>query len=187
MRHIEPLTIPQVKIELAGELGKRIRRKLDIAHAKVAYAYGALPYLKQRVIQDFFEDLLKQMDQLGYQWQNHSLHTAVLENFEDVGGLEVCPPQCLRRYIKWLILAYVGEPGYGPSGRAVFYSNTASPIISRLFKRAPEEVFEIARELANDKDIKNAISRSKPVARRYEDLLDMEPEKDNTETNSDTG
>ncbi len=177
MRHIEPLTSPQVKIELAGDLGRRIGRKLDAVHARVAYAYGALPYLKQRVIQDFFEDLLKQMDQVGYQWQSHVEHTAVLETFEDVGGLEICPPQCLRRYVKWLILAYVGEPGYGRSGRAVFYSNAASPIIHRLFKQAPKEVFEALRGLANDKDIKYAITRSKPVARRYEDLLDMEPEK----------
>lgn len=186
MRHIEPLTTRQVKIELASELGKRIGRKLDEVHAKVAYAYGVLPYLKQRVIQDFFVALLKQMDQIGYQWQSHSEHTAVLEILEDVGGLKVCPPKCLGSYVKWLILAYVGEPGYGRSSRAVFYSNTASPIIHRLFERAPKDVFVIARGLVNDKDIKYAINQGKPVAGRYENLLDMEPEKNDMETNSDT-
>ena len=186
IRHIEPLTTPQVKIELSSELGKRIGRKLDETHAKVAYAYGALPYLKQRVIQDFFEVLFKQMDKIGYQWQSHSEHTTVLETFEDVGGLEACHPLYLRRYVKWLILAYIGEPGYGRSGRAVFFSNTASPIIHRLFERAPKEVFEIARGLANDKDVKYAINRSKPVAGRYENLLDMEPEKSESELEEKT-
>jgi hypothetical protein len=183
MRHIEPLTTPQVKIELASELGKRIGRKLDETHAKVAYACGVLPYLKQRVIQDFFETLVKQMEQIGYQWQSHSEHTAVLETFEDVGGLKACHPQCLGSYVKWLVLAYVGEPGYGRSGRAVFYSNAASPIINRLFEQAPKRVFEIARGLVNDRDVSNAINQSQQVARRFEVLLDTEPEEDNEEPN----
>jgi len=90
-------------------------------------------------------------------------------------------------FIKWLVLAYVGEPGYGRSGRPVFYSNTAAPIIHRLFEKSPKQVFALLRELADDRDIKVAIGRSKPVARRFEFLLDMESETENTEPNEELG
>jgi hypothetical protein len=175
MRCLEPVTLSQVKIELASELGKRLgRNRLDAHHARVAHACGALPYLRQPQVLDFFRSLLQRMVSVGYQWQSHAEHADLLEIIEDIGGLENCPPPLLPRLTKWLVLAYVGEPGYGPSGRAVFYSNTAAPIIYRLFEKASKQVFDQLRQLANDKDIKVAIGRSKPVARRFESLLDLE-------------
>ncbi len=72
MRYIEPETPPQVKIALASDLGRRIGRNLDVVHAKVAFACGTLPYLRQRVLVDFFSRLLQKMEQVGDQWQNHS-------------------------------------------------------------------------------------------------------------------
>ncbi len=183
MRYLEPVIPPQVKIVLASDLGQRVGRNLDIVHAKVAFACGALPYLRQRLVHDFFESLFKKMVEVGYEWQNYSQHTELLETLEDIGGFENCPPDLLPRFIKWLTLAYVGEPGYGHSGRPVFYSNTAAPIIHRLFEKAQKQVFGVLRELSEDKDVKVAIRRSKPVARRYESLLDMETEGESIETN----
>lgn len=176
MRYIEPATPPQVKIALAGDLGRRVGRNLDIPHAKVAVACGALPYLRQGLVLDFYQQLLREMETVGYKWQSHLQHSELLETLEDVGALENCPPTLLRPLIKWFVLAYVGEPGYGYSGRPVFYSNTAAPIIHRLFQNSSKRIFDILRELANDKEIKVAIGRSKPVAQRFELLLDMEPQ-----------
>jgi len=176
MRYIEPATPPQVKIVIAGDLGKRIGRDLDVPHAKVAVACGALPYLRQGLVLDFYQRLFRDMEKVGYEWQNYRQHSDLLETLEDVGALENCPPKLLPHLIKWLVLAYVGEPGYGYSGRPVFYSNTAAPIIHRLFQDSSKRIFDILRNLANDKEIKVAIGRSKPVAQRFELILDMEPQ-----------
>ncbi len=178
IRYLEPVTPPQVKIELASNIGQRIgRNKLDLVHAKVAYAFGALPYLRQAQLRDFFASLLQQMEQVGYHWQSHDEHSKLLDSFEDVGGLEFCPLDLRRPLIKWLVLAYIGEPSYGRySGtRLVFYSNSAAPVITRLLTDAPKQVFDLIRELTNDKDIKVAID-NKHVARRFELLIDMESE-----------
>jgi hypothetical protein len=176
MRYLEPATAPQVKISLAGDLGKRVGRTLDYAHAKVALACGALPYLRQGLILDLYQRLLKDMGTVGYQWQSHPKHADLLETLEDVGGLENCPQALLRPLTKWLVLAYIGEPGYSYSGRPVFYSNTAAPITERLFQNAPKPIFNLLKELAKDRDVLAAIARSKPVARRFELILDMEPQ-----------
>jgi len=180
MRYIEPATLPQVKITLAGDLGKRVGRNLDVPHAKVAVACGALPYLRQGLVLDFYQRLLRDMQTVGYEWQSHAQHSELLETLEDVGALENCPSTLLRPLIKWLVLAYVGEPGYGYSGRPVFYSNTAAPIIYRLFEHSSRGIFDILRGLASDKEIKVALGRSKAVAQRFELLLDMEPQATST-------
>lgn len=181
MRYIEPATPPQVKIVIAGDLGRRVGRNLDVPHAKVAVACGAISYLRQGLVLDLYQRLLQEMGKIGYEWQNYRQHSELLETLEDVGALENCPPKLLRPLIKWFVLAYVGESGYGYSGRSVFYSNTAAPIIHRLFQNSSKRVFDILRNLANDREIKVAIGRSKPVAQRFELLLDMEPQTTSTD------
>ena len=181
MRYLDHVTPPQVKIVLASDLGKRIGRNLDTTHAKVAYACGALPYLRQGLLQDFFTSLLQRMEKVGYHWKSHPEHGELLETVEDIGGLSNCPPTLISRLGKWLILAYVGEPGYGRYSRPVFYSNIAAPIIQRLFEKAPKQVFDLLRQLSSDKDLKAALARSKDVARRFQVLLDMEAESETLE------
>lgn len=117
------------------------------------------------------------MKRVGYQWQSHDKHTDLLETLEDVGGLEFRPLDLRPPLIKWLVLAYIGEPSYGRYSkiRPVFYSNSAAPIITGLLKNAPKQVFDLVRQVANDKDIKAAMT-NKYVARRFELLLDIEGE-----------
>ncbi len=185
LRYIEPATPPQVKIVLAADLGGRVGRRLDVTHAKIAVACGALPYLRQAIVVDLYQRLLAQMESVGYKWGSHAQHSELLETLEDLGPLEHCPPSLARRLIKWLVLAFVGEPGYGRSGRPVFYSNTASPIINRIFQNSSKQTFGLLKELANDKEIKVALGQSKPVAARFELLLDMEPQTDSTESDKE--
>lgn len=176
MRCLESVTLSQVKIELAGDLGKRLgRNRLDAVHAKVAHACGALPYLRQPQVLDFFRLLIQRMENVGYQWQSHAEHANLLETLEDVGGLATCPATLHHRLIKWSVLAYIGESSYGRYSelRPVFYSNVASPIIKRLFENSPKQVFVLLKQLANDKDVK-AATINKHVARRFELLLDLE-------------
>ncbi len=176
LQQLETLTQPQVKIKLAQHIQERIgRRTLDILHSKVAFACGSLPYLRQSQVRDFFGAYLKKMKQVGYLWRQYEQHGEILGDLEDIGGFQYCPDELRRSFLKWMILAYIGEPGeYGTMGRnrLVFYSNSAAPIIKRLVQNAGAKVFKELRDLEKDKDIKVAMS-NKHVARRFEELVDL--------------
>lgn len=176
LRELEPLTQPPVKINLARHIQERIGRgKLDVRHAKAAFACGSLPYLKRSQIRDFFDAYLKKMQQVGYNWQQYEQHGELLGDLEDIGGFKYCPDELCRPFVKWVILAYIGEPGgYGTMGRnrPVFYSNSAAPIIKRMIQNGEARVLKELRKLMEDKNIKSAML-NKHVARRFEELLDL--------------
>lgn len=176
LRELEPLTQPTVKINLAQHIQERIGRgRLDVLHAKVAFACGSLPYLKRSQVRDFFNAHLKKMQQVGYNWQQYEEHGELLDDLEDIGGFTYSPDELCRPFLKWMVLAYIGEPGrYGTMGRnrLVFYSNSAAPIIKRLIQNAGANVLGQLHNLEKDKDIKLATSNMH-VARRFEELVDL--------------
>lgn len=100
----------------------------------------------------------------------------MLSELEDVGGLEHCEAEdTAKSILKWMVLCYVGEPGgYGDWGRhrAVFYSDTAAPIIKRIVKRSSERDLKLLKSLQESSTVKAALGRSRPVGERYEHLLD---------------
>ena len=146
---------------------------------RVAYVAGVLPYLKQAHRRDFFFAVLQTMKQTGYRWTAHSSHGELLRSFKEVGGLTYCPQDVRRELLKWLVLAYLGEPGgvtsWG-SVRHVFYSNTAAPLVRELITDAVDGVREELRELAKDKDVQHACC-TPHIERRLETLLDLVEEK----------
>jgi len=177
LKELEELTEPAVKIEIAGHIQERIgrRRQLDLLHAKVAFACGALPYLKQAIVKDFFIEYYKKLQKVGYRWDKYKEHGPFLEELEDIGGLEYCPTEVRPYILKWMVLAYIGERGgygYYGSNRPVFYSNTAAPMIDRIIRKIGTVAIEGFQQLSDDKDIKAAIS-NKNVARRFERLMDI--------------
>ncbi len=178
LRHLEPLTQNPVRLAIAAYIQDKIGRLgLDLAHAKVANAIGAMPYLKQVQLRDFFAKYFGKMKSVGFQWKAHSEHGKLLEDLEDVGGLSCCPEELLNDFLSWLILAYVGEPGgYGMGiNRAVFYSNSAAPIIRQLVKSAPSDVKQALRSNAKRKVIQGALT-TKHISRRLDELLDIAEE-----------
>lgn len=176
LSHLEHLTQPAVKIELADYLQKQMGHKgIDILHAKVANACGAMSYFKKARIVDLYKALLLNLQRVGTHWTKHAEHGDALENIEDIGGLTYCPDELLKETLKWLVQTYIGEPGeqgYYGRNRKVFYSNSAAPIIARLIKSGPLKIRRCLKELENDRDIKRACTNIH-VARRFEDLLDM--------------
>jgi len=82
--------------------------------------------------------------------------------------------------LRWLILCYVGEPGgvtrYGHR-RDVFYSDSASSIIKRLVQRSGARELAIIKDLQTDREVKAALSRSRAVAQRFEDIVDIAGDK----------
>lgn len=179
LRRLEQLTHHQVRLAIAAAIQERIgRHGLDLATAKVAHAIGAIPYLKQTQIADFFTRYLKRMNDVGPHWTKSSEHTQLLEDLEDVGGLEHCPEDFLAPCASWLVLAYIGEPGgYGMGvNRPVFFSNSAAPIIRRMLQRPAAHVRRALHAAATSKTVKAAVV-SKYISRRLEDLLDLTDER----------
>jgi hypothetical protein len=86
---------------------------------------------------------------------------------------EARPPRCGEpKSADALLLGEKG--GYGQWGRhrSVFYSDTAAPIIERLFKAADGRAAPILEANAADKRIA-ATMQSQPIARRFDRLLDL--------------
>lgn len=176
LRTLRPSTRNTVKIELAGCLQERVkRRSLDLSQAKVAAAGGFLPYLKQTLVHSFFHEFHRNLKGIGYEWQNHEKHGDILDDLEDLGGLQDCPPAPRAAVVLWMTLCYLGEPGgYGTMGvnRPVFYSNAAAARIERILKRSAKVVSPEVKAAAADSRVKAAL-HNKHIARRYEALLDL--------------
>lgn len=172
----ESITQNPVKLELTKFFQDRVdRRGLDLAHARVAYAMGVLPYLRQVMLSDLFESIFRQMEQIGYGWRAHSQHGELLRTFNEVGGLRTCPPNQRSKILRWMVLAYLGEPGgmtsYG-NVRSVFYSNTAAPLVLDSIKDAGEIIADDLRSLSEDATVKRKVG-NQHIARRFETLLDQ--------------
>lgn len=166
------------KITLARQIQNKVKRNpLNDTQVRIAYVSGALPYMRQAQVLDYFTSLYSSLVSIGYEWQKYNEHSVPLEKFEDVGGFTHCPEELLDKFIKWLLLAFLGEASYGrySTSRPVFYSNSAASVIKRLFGNAEERVFTIVKGLDRDTEITAATSNMH-IARRYEMILDLESE-----------
>jgi hypothetical protein len=175
IRHLEPITQNPVKLSTATKLQERIARKpLDLLHARVAQAAGALPYLKVAQRRTFFEDQHQKLKEIGFTFRSHKLHGEALRTLLEVGGFLYCPPPVREQLVQWMVLAYIGERGgYGAGqNRQVFYSNTAAAIIPELIKPAAALIEE---ELRGCAELVKQNAQTEQCARRYEQLLDLLP------------
>ncbi len=180
LSHIASLISNQAKLSLAGHLQERITRlgptRLLI---RVCFVSGVLPYVTEINRSDYFNTVLQQMQQVGYRWTSNALHGELLRSFREVGGLIYCPSGVRVDILKWLILAYLGEPGgttsYG-NVRHVFYSNIAAFLVEELITEAANVIREDLRRLARDINVVRACSTIY-IERRLESLLDLVEEK----------
>lgn len=176
IRHFQSLIKNNVKVEVGQFLQDKAGKKpLSLAIAKVAYAAGILPYLKQRKVLDFFNEFYKKFSDVGYQWRHFASHRNLLDEFEDVGGLLYCPEEPRRNIVLWMVLCFIGEPGgYGEYGRhrSVFFSDVASMRIKLLFKRVGKLVKEDLENTKSDLRV-NASLLNSAIARRFEILNDI--------------
>lgn len=169
------LTNRQVIIDIANEfLTRPDRRAPRISEARVAYAAGILPYLKKSVLIDFFRAYLEEMNKVGFDFKSNDKHGELLRNFMEVGALIHCPVDVLSDLLEWLILCYIGEPGYGRYGdsRRVFYSNIGAPLALDILKSSGRDIAGTVKDLAkSSKRIRQACG-NEHVARRFQQILD---------------
>ena len=180
LRNYNELTLVQVKIEVAQSLQQRLsKRQLDLVTAKVTYAAGIFPYLKQKQVAEFFDGLLNRFKAVGHEWTHHSEHGKLFDDFEDVGGLRHCSDAALQGFLLWMALCYLGEPGgYGMgANRPVFYSNSGAVRIETVFRRAGQQILPAFEAACADRRIQAAM-QNKHIARRYDKLLEILIEKD---------
>jgi hypothetical protein len=149
-------------------------KPLELADMKVAAAAGVTPYLKQAKLKQYFDEFLTRFNKIGHHWSFHKQHGELLEDFEDVGGLEAAPQEIRLRIVLWMVRCYIGEPGgYGAGlNRPVFYSNVAAPRIEEAFTKTGALIEEEVETASKDKPVKMAIS-NKHIARRLERLRDL--------------
>lgn len=170
------VTRPSVTVELAKHFQDKIgRAPLTELQVRVANASGVLPYLRKAQRRAFFAAFLDQLCQTGHHWSFHTSHGGLLRKLQEFGGLRTIPDEELREIVKWMVLAYVGEPGGRGMGinRRVFYSNTAAPLIDAIIQDAPDIAAPVVSALGADHDVKRACGQSAHVERRYQDLLDL--------------
>lgn len=169
------------KLTMAGYIQERITRSCPTRLLmRVAYAANVMPYLKQAHRKDFFNNVLLGMQQVGYRWRAYENHGELLRSFQEVGGLLYCPEDVRYEILKWLALAYIGEPGgrtvYG-NVRYVYFSNTAARIIPEIVRDASVVIQDDIKKLAKDKQIKDACTTIH-IERRWEAFLDLLTEKE---------
>jgi hypothetical protein len=123
----------------------------------------------------FFRAYNERLQRVGYHWKSHASHGSLLRALEEYGGLASVPDDELRVTLKWLVLCYIGEPGgYGAGlNRRAFYSNSAAPLVESLLTEGADAAREPLAKLADDRDVKRALSADDAVARRYQNLLDV--------------
>ena len=149
-------------------------RPADLADMKIASAARVIAYLKQSKVKQFFEDVHSQFVRVGYRWDRHDQHGRLLDDFEDVGGLEAIPVEIRARFVLWMVRCFLGEPGgYGMGiNRSVFYSNVAAPRIEGYFRQAGRLIEADFNGVTKDRLVKAAAS-DKHIARRLEKLRDL--------------
>lgn len=147
---------------------------IDLADMKIAAAAELTPYLKQSRVKAFFEELHTKFVQVGSRWTSNDQHRKLLDDFDDVGGLEVVPPETRSKFVLWMVRCFIGEPGgYGMGrNRNVFYSNIAAPRIREAFQQAGVLIHGDLEQAAKDKLVKAATTDTH-IARRMEMLRDL--------------
>lgn len=162
-----------------ASLGKFMQEKLktnpaSLADMKIAWAIGITPYMKKTKVRVFFEEFYGRFIDVGYRWTSFKQHTTLLDDYEDVGGLRATPQELREKFILWMVLCYIGEPGgYGMGyNRPVFYSNSGAPKILEEIKRAGAIISDELQKVAKNNKVKAATSDIH-IARRLENLIDL--------------
>lgn len=167
------LTNP-ARVALGSYLQQQFGRDISERQARVAHAAGLLPYIRQSARASFFDAIYVNMETVTHHWSAHNQHGEVLRDFIDYGGLNSCPPDQLKKITRWLIRAYIGEPGgrtsYG-NVRPVFYSNTASYPIEQIFRATTLDLVSVVNIIRAEKELVAALA-DKHVALRFEKLMD---------------
>jgi hypothetical protein len=174
--HFSAITQNQAKLTIAAFLQEKITRSgPSRVVVRVAYVAGVLPYLKQAHLRDFFISIHKGMEQVGHRWMKYSQHGELLRSFKEIGGLRYCPPDSRIPILKWLVLAYIGEPGGRTSFgnvREVFFSNTAAPLVEEIITESSDQVRGELLAVLKDRDVQTACY-TVHIRRRLEALADL--------------
>jgi hypothetical protein len=86
--HLESRTQNPVKLRIGTQFQERIGRGgLDRRNARVAFAAGVLPYLRNTARQTFFEqEIYLPMQRVGHYWTANPHHGELLRSFQEVRG-----------------------------------------------------------------------------------------------------
>ena len=164
-----------VRIASARHMVERIRRRVpEFVEMQVARASGILPYMKKAQTRNFFQEYMNLMEKVSFHWKKHQSHGELLRNLEEIGGLDNCPEELLDKFMEWLILGYIGEPGgYGMgANRPVFFSNIGAPISLRILRGTERNIGDRVEKLGDSSNRIKSARTNEYVARRFDSILD---------------
>jgi len=161
IRKFSPITPHSAKIELAKKFEVRIgRRPGDLETAQAAIISGAFPFIHKRQQRLLVDAFLSRFGIIKPHWRQHAEHRELLDDYAAAGGFAICPNAAERGILRWMIEAYLGEPGrYGTFGRnrAVFFSDIAAPRIEKILEYAPPHIKGSITNIANETGLKKLI------------------------------
>lgn len=178
MRRLRSKIRTSAKLELAKYYGDRTKKYgLSERDAKVAQAAGILALLPRRQRDSYFQTVLEDFEATGPGWRKWEAHCDLFDRFEDVGGFEGCSDDIQVRFLRWMILCFLGEPGnYGQwgSNRSVFFSDRAAPRIESLLSEGVgrKVLVKYLEELSQDERIQAACGYG-PIQKRFDSLKDI--------------
>lgn len=162
LRQFAPMVPVATKIELAEELQLAVgRRTPSLSLAQVSVASGAFPFIQRRYQRPLVQVFLSRFSSINPDWRMHAEHGELLDDFEAAGAFSACPAGAERRVLRWMIEAYLGEPGRrGMLGRnrAVFFSDTAAPRIEAAIGGAPPQVRAVLVLIVEEAAIRNLLT-----------------------------
>ena len=165
----------QVRVNLGTALQEQIGRELNDRRARVANAAGLLPYVRQAARGAFFENVFIQWQKITSHWSAYDKHGEMLRSFIEYGSIDGCLPEQRYKFVLFLVLTFVGEPGGRTSFgnvRNVFNSNTASPLVKRILTETNVPLGPIFAALRLEKAVQSALTNTH-LARRFEELYDI--------------
>lgn len=173
--YLRQLTRTAALVKIGEHLQQKAGRRIDMRTARVAIATGVFAYLRQTARVSFFDKFFENMENVGTKWTANPHHGELLRSLSELGGLEHCPQQVRKKFLKWLVQTYIGVPGgqtrYG-NVRHVFYSNSAAPLIREILTESAHYIRDDLIAIQDDRDIKRAL-RNGHIVRRLEDLIDL--------------
>ena len=173
---LRPLTQNPVLLAVTEKFQKKLARdRMTHIQGVVASAAGILPYIKQTQRADLFETIYADFKSVTPDWRSNANHGDLLRSLQELGGLRHVPRSVREKFVEWMVIAYLGEPGGRTSWgniRHVYYSDSAAPLIRELIMDAGPVMLDDIRRTETLPRVKVAVSNTH-IARRFQDLLDF--------------
>lgn len=155
------------------QLGKKVdseiiagdKVKIEKAIDFILLASNGLRYVSTSTRKMVFEPAIKKMEDSLDQWSEEGKAVKYLERLGSI-----IPDELKKRYVSCLSMSYIGYNGYSNNwARTDFYSDSAAPVIKRIFARFDDGLTEIFLDVVkSNQALFNRVIRPQKLSRLRE-------------------